>query len=414
MRGEVIGVGTEILLGDIANSNARWISERLAAIGVEVLHHQVVGDDVSGIAEAFRLALSRAEVVVATGGLGPTGDDVTREGLARAVGLELVRHPEIEEFLRERFRRMGREMPESNLRQADVPRGARFVLPDRGTAPGLLLETSGGKRIYVVPGVPAEMREMMQGAVLPELSAVTGGRTIASRTLRSVGIAEAKVGELLQDVFENAVNPTMAFLPAEGEVRVRLTATADSEERAERLIKPVAEEVRKRLGDAVFGENHATLEEVVGALLAERGLHLSCAESLTGGELAARITLVPDASKHFSGSAVCYSPDAKRDVLGVSQKTIEGPGTVSEECAREMARGARTLFGADVAIALTGVAGPEPLEGKPPGTVWVALAADDAEEARMLRVPGDRGQVRRWAEQAALNLLRRYLLSSPG
>jgi nicotinamide-nucleotide amidase len=414
MRGEVIGVGTEILLGDIANSNARWISERLAAVGVDVLHHQVVGDEVSRIAEVFRLALSRADVVVATGGLGPTGDDVTREGLARALELELVRHPEIEEFLRERFRRMGREMPESNLRQADVPRGARFVLPRRGTAPGLLLETVGGKRFYVVPGVPAEMQEMMQGAVLPELSTLTGGRTIASRTLRSVGIAEARVGELLQDVFENAANPTMAFLPAEGEVRVRLTATANSEEEARRLIQPVAEEVRRRLGDAVFAENHTTLEEVVGALLAERGLRLSCAESLTGGELAARITSVPEASKHFSGSAFCYSPDAKRDVLGVSQETIDGPGTVSEECAREMARGARTLFGADVALALTGVAGPAPLEGKPPGTLWVALSADETEEAQTVRVPGDRAQVRRWAEQTALNLLRRYLLASPG
>jgi nicotinamide-nucleotide amidase len=414
MRGEVIGVGTEILLGDIANSNARWISEQLAAIGVDVHHHQVVGDEVSEIGEAFRLALSRADVVVATGGLGPTGDDVTREGLARAVELDLVRHPEIEEFLRERFRRMGREMPESNLRQADVPRGARFVLPRRGTAPGLLLKTGADKRIYVVPGVPAEMQEMMLGAVLPELSTLTGGRTIVSRTLRSVGIAEARVGELLQDIFENAANPTMAFLPAEGEVRVRLTATADSEEEARRLIQPVAEEIHRRLGEAVFAENHTSLEEVVGALLAERDLQLSCAESLTGGELAARITSVPEASKHFSGSAVCYSPDAKRDVLGVSQETIDGPGTVSEQCAREMARGARTLFGADVALALTGVAGPEPLEGKPPGTLWVALSADDAEEAQTVRVPGDRAQVRRWAEQTALNLLRRYLLTSPG
>jgi competence/damage-inducible protein CinA-like protein len=410
MRGEVISVGNEILLGDIANSNARWISEQLARAGVEVRHQQVVGDDVAAIADAFRLALSRADVVISTGGLGPTGDDITREGLAEAVGVKLERRAEIEDFLRERFRRMGREMPESNLRQADVPEGARYVLPERGTAPGLMLEVEGGKRVCVVPGVPAEMREMMEGALLPELARLTGGRTIMSRTLRSVGVAEAKVWELLQDLFEELDNPTMAFLPAEGEVRVRLTATAGSVEEAERLIAPVAEKVRRRLGDAVFGEDEDSLEEVVGRLLGDRGLWLACAESLTGGELSARITGVPDASKHFAGSAVCYSPEAKRDVLGVSKETIDGPGTVSEECAREMARGARRLFGTDVAVSLTGVAGPEHLEGKQPGTLWIGLATADAEEAITLNVPGDRAQVRRWAEQAALNLLRRYLL----
>jgi nicotinamide-nucleotide amidase len=412
MRGEVLGIGNEILLGDIANSNAQWISERLAAVGVEVRHHQVVGDDVAAIADAFRLALSRAHVVISTGGLGPTGDDVTREGLAAAIGRNLVRRPEIEAFLRERFRRMRREMPESNLRQADVPEGSRYVLPERGTAPGLLVKTEDSKRVYVVPGVPAEMREMMEGAVLPQVASLTGGRTIVSRTLRSVGVPEAKVGEILHDLFEGLTNPTMAFLPAEGEVRIRLTATAGSEEEADRLIAPVAEDVRHRLGDAVFGEDQEVLEEVVGRLVAERGLRLACAESLTGGELSARITSVPDASKYFAGSAVCYSPEAKRDILGVSAETIEGPGTVSEECAREMARGARRLFGADVALTLTGVAGPEPLEGKPPGTVWVGLASEETEEAVKVVVPGDRAQVRRWAEQSALNLLRRHLLGS--
>jgi nicotinamide-nucleotide amidase len=410
MKGEVIGIGNEILLGGIANSNARWISEHLAAVGVDVRNQQVVGDDVGAIADAFRLALSRADVVVATGGLGPTGDDVTREGLSKAVGREVLRRSEIEDFLRERFRRMRKEMPQSNLRQADVPEGARYLLPERGTAPGLELELDDGKRVYVVPGVPAEMEEMMKGAILPELGALTASRTIVSRTLRSVGVAEAKVGELLHDLFEGHANPVMAFLPAEGEVRIRLTATADSAEDAERVIAPVAEEVRRRLGDAIFGEEERSLEEVVGELLSERGLWLACAESLTGGELAARITAVPDASKHFAGSAVCYSPEAKRDVLGVSKETIEGPGTVSEECAREMARGALRLFEVDVAVSLTGVAGPEPLEGKPPGTVWVGLAARDEEGAVTFVAPGDRTQVRRWAEQGALNLLRKYLL----
>jgi nicotinamide-nucleotide amidase len=412
MRGEVISVGNEILLGDITNSNAQWISDHLAGVGVDLRNHQVVGDDTASIADSFRLALSRADVVVSTGGLGPTGDDITREGLAEALAVKLERRTEIEDFLRDRFRRMGREMPESNLRQADVPEGARYVLPERGTAPGLMIEVHGGKRVYVVPGVPAEMKEMMEGVVLPELNRLTGGRTIVSRTLRSVGVAEAKVGELLQDVFDRLDNPTMAFLPAEGEVRIRLTATAGSPEEAEGMIAPVAEEVRRLLGDAVFGEGEESLEGVVGRLLSERELWLACAESLTGGGLSARISGVRDASKHFAGSAVCYSPDAKREVLGVSQATIDGPGTVSQECAREMALGALRLFDADMAVSLTGVAGPEPLEGKPPGTLWIGLATKDHEEAVSLVVPGDRTQVRRWAEQAALNLVRRHLIAT--
>lgn len=410
MNAEVVGIGTEILLGQIANSNAQWISERLAEIGVDVLHHQGVGDNVERIADALRLALSRAEVVIATGGLGPTADDITRDAVAAATGRPSRRRPAIEDFLTDKFRRLGRDMPESNLVQADVPEGARYILPGRGTAPGLILELEGGRRLYAVPGVPAEMQEMMEGTILPELARLTEA-TIVSRILRVVGVAEARVGELLDDLFQGSTNPTVAYLASAGEVRVRLTAKASTREEAETLIDPLERQVRERLGDAVFGADEEELEEVVGRLLSDRELWLSCAESLTGGSLAARIVRIPHASKYFSGAAVCYSPDAKRDVLGVSDQTIERHGTVSEACALEMARGALKVFGSDVALATTGVAGPEELEGKPPGTVWVALAARDAEEARTFRAPGDRDQVRRWTEQGALDLLRRYLLA---
>jgi competence/damage-inducible protein CinA-like protein len=412
MRAEVVGIGTEILLGQIANSNAQVISARLAEIGVDVLHHEAVGDNVERIAEAFRLALSRAEIVIATGGLGPTGDDVTRAGLARALGRTLERRPEIEEFLREKFRRLGRPMPESNLVQAEVPSGARYILPDRGTAPGLIFHLDGGARVYAVPGVPAEMVEMLEGTILPELSAVAGPATIVSRVLRVAGMPEARVGELLDDVFGSSENPTVAYLASAGEVRVRLTAKAAGRPEAEALIRPVESEVRSRLGDAVFATDEEELEETVGALLVERELSLACAESLTGGSLAARIVNVPQASNYFLGAVVAYSPDAKRDLLGVTQETIDGPGTVSEACALEMARGARAALGADVGLSTTGVAGPDPLEGKPSGTVWVGLSANETEEARTFRAPGDRGQVRRWAEQAALDLLRRHLIRS--
>jgi nicotinamide-nucleotide amidase len=410
VRAEIVGIGTEILLGQIANSNAQWISQRLAEIGIDVLHHQVVGDNIDRIAGAFRQALDRADVVIATGGLGPTGDDVTRQGVAGALGLRIERRSEIEDFLREKFRRLGRDMPESNLVQADVPAGARYILPDRGTAPGLALEADG-RRLYAVPGVPAEMREMMEGTILPELRAAAGPATLVSRVLRVTGIPEARVGELLDDLFLESENPTLAYLASAGEVRLRLSAKAHTREEAEALIEPLEKEVRARLGDSVFGSDQEELEAVVGRLLAERRLIVSCAESLTGGGLAARITAIPTASSYFAGGAVAYSADAKKAVLEVSSETIAEHGTVSERCAVEMARGARRVFGADIGISTTGVAGPDELEGQPPGTVWVALAADDADEARTFRAPGDREQVRRWAEQAAMDLLRRHLLA---
>ena len=411
MRAEVVGVGTEILLGQIANTNAQHISGRLAEIGIDVLHHQVVGDNVPRIAEALGLALSRADVVILTGGLGPTGDDVTREAIAEALGLRLERQRDIEMFLQEKFERLGREMPESNLVQADVPDGARYILPERGTAPGLVV-ASEGKWLYAIPGVPAEMKEMLEGVIVPELRERAGPAGIVSRVLKVAGLAEARVGELLDDLFRSETNPTVAFLASAGEVRVRLTAKAATEEEARSLIAPVEEEVRRRLGIAVFGTDHDELEAVVGELLLERGLSLACAESLTGGSLGARIVDVPDASRYFRGGVVAYSEESKRDVLGVSEGTLRGPGMVSEACAREMAQGVRKVLGADVGVSTTGVAGPAELEGHPPGEVWIAVATPDAEEARHLRAPGDRDQIRRWAEQASLDLVRRTLLGA--
>ena len=408
MKAEVIGVGTEILLGQISNSNAQWISERLAEIGVDMLHHQAVGDNEERIRDAFRLALSRSDVVIATGGLGPTQDDITREGLAAALGVPLRRRPEIEELLRQKFDRLGRSMPPSNLRQADVPEGARYILPDRGTAPGLICEAED-KRVYVVPGVPAEMKEMMTNAILPELGALAGPAALLSRIIKVTGIAESKVAELLDDLFRGSTNPSIAYLASSGEVKVRVTAKSASRGEAEDLIRPMAEEVARRLGSNVFSTNDEELEQVVGRLLKARGKTVAAAESLTGGSLAVRLTGAPGSSSFFKGSAVCYTSESKRDVLGVSKETLDGPGVVSEECAREMAVGARRIFDADIGVALTGVAGPEPHDDKPVGTVCVALSAEERLDSRSFRAPGDRQMVRRWAEQAALDMLRRYL-----
>jgi nicotinamide-nucleotide amidase len=413
MRAEIIGIGTEILLGQIANTNAQWMSVELAEIGIDVLHHQVVGDNEERIGEAFRLALSRAEVVIATGGLGPTQDDITREGLARALGLRLLRDPEIEEFLRAKFADLGRAMPDSNLQQCDVPEGGRYILPERGTAPGLILETGEGARVYVVPGVPAEMREMMQGTILPELARAAGPSALVSRVVRVTGVAESRVAEILDDLFRSSANPTLAYLASSGEVKVRLTAKAQTRAEAEQAIRPVAEEVARRLGVHVFTTSDEELEHVVGRLLKSTALSVACAESLTGGSLAVRLSAAPGSSDFFRGSAVCYSAEAKHSVLGVRPETIRGPGVVSEECAREMAEGARRIFGSDVAVALTGVAGPEAHDEKPVGTVCVAMTAGDGAESRTFRAPGDRQQIRRWAEQAALDMVRRYLQGVP-
>jgi nicotinamide-nucleotide amidase len=412
VRAEVVAVGTEILLGQIPNSNAQWIGERLAAIGVDVLHNQAVGDNVERIVDGLSLAASRSDVVIVTGGLGPTQDDVTREALAKLGGVELERRPELERAIRDTFARAGREMPKSNLVQADVPVGARSIPAERGTAPGIVLELDG-TRVYTLPGVPAEMREMMERTVLPELESLAGPATIVSRTIRCVGIAESRVAEILDDLFHGSTNPTVAYLAGGGEVRVRLTAKAASVEEAGALLAPLARVVAERIGEFVTSTSDEDLDEVVGRLFRAAGKTIACAESLTGGALSARLAHAPGASDYLLGSAVCYSIEAKGQILGVSQETIHGPGVVSRECAAEMAAGARRLFGADVTLSTTGAAGPEPHDGAEPGTVWIAIQADGVAHERRIRAPGDRDMVVRWSEQAALDLARRHLEGLP-
>jgi nicotinamide-nucleotide amidase len=413
VRAEIVAVGTELLLGQIANTNARWMSERLAAIGVDVLHHDAVGDNLDRIVDTLRMAATRSDAVIVTGGLGPTQDDITRDAIGVVMGTAMVRHPELEDMLREKFRAFGRrEMPESNLRQADVPEGARYVVPGRGTAPGLIADVDG-VRIYAVPGVPEEMVEMMEGTILPELRELAGSFVVRSRVLRCAGIGESALAERVDDLFEGSANPTIAFLASSGEVRVRITAKAATEAEAEARIAPVADEVVRRIGDDVFTTEDETLEQAVVRLLRAAGTTLACAESLTGGGVGARITSVPGSSEVFFGSAVVYALSAKVGILGVSQETLDGAGPVSEACAREMATGTRRVYGSDLGLSLTGAAGPEPHGGAEPGVIWVALEGEDVSHARGFQVPGERDRVRRWAEQAALDLARRHLEGRP-
>jgi len=414
VRAEIVAVGTELLLGQIADTNARWMSEQLAAAGIDVTNHQAVGDNLDRIVEALRLAAARADVVLVSGGLGPTEDDITRDAIAAFAGVPLVFHAELETMLREKFRRWSAigAMPESNLRQAYVPEGARWIVPDRGTAPGLALRLDG-TRLYAVPGVPDEMQEMIGGTIVPELRELAGGDVITSRILRCAGMGESAVAERLADLFTSSTNPTIAYLASMGEVKVRITAKAPSAAEAEALAEPVVAEVRARLGDVVFSADDESLEQAVLRLLGSTKRTLACAESLTGGGVGERLTAVPGASASFVGSAVVYTAEAKRRVLGVPDDALAA-GTVTQACALAMAIGARDLYGADVALSLTGAAGPEPHDGAAPGTIWVAIAdASGFTHARGFVSRGERDRVRRWAQQAGLDLVRRHLEGAP-
>jgi nicotinamide-nucleotide amidase len=412
LRCEIIGVGTELLLGQIVNSNAAWIGQRLADVGWDCLRHTVVGDNEERIATAIREALGRADSAILTGGLGPTQDDVTREAIAAVAGVRLVRDPDIEQWLRERFSRFaGARMAEMNLKQADVPEGGRVIDNPVGTAPGLLVEVDG-KPIYAVPGVPREMERMLEQAVLPDLAMRAGeGRAIVSRTLRTAGLGESLLAERLTPLWDSfaAGGVTMAYLASAGEVRIRLTAVGGTRDEALDMIAPVEAAIRDELGEIVYGLDDETLEAKIGRLLAGAKRTLGCAESLTGGLVGGRITTVVGASEYYLGGVVTYATDAKAAVLGVDRDLLTELGPVSEAVAGAMAEGVRRLLGASVGLATTGVAGPTEQAGQPVGTLCLGVADAEGTVTRKLRAPGDRAQIRAWATTSALDLLRRRL-----
>ena len=407
MNAEVIGVGTELLLGQIANTNAQRISAALAGIGVDVYRHAVIGDNLERVAEALRGAVERSDAVIVTGGLGPTPDDLTRPAAALAFDRPLARDERLAGVIRGIFARLGREMPEENLRQADLPRGATPIEPE-GTAPGFMLEEQGSV-LCALPGVPWEMTRMLEKAVIPELVRRAGAGAIVSREILVVGLGESHTHQRIKDLVAAQSNPTIAYLAGAGRVRVRLTAKAPSETDALAAIEPLERAVRARLGTHAVAGGDGSLARVLGRMLVERGETVAVAESLTGGLIAAELTAAAGASEFFVGAIVAYSTAAKRDAVGVSPEVLQGAGAVSEEAAAALAERAAAVFGADLGLAATGVAGPLPHDDAPVGTVYVGASYRSRTEVRRPRTYGDRGNIRALAVTAALDLGRRVV-----
>ncbi len=411
MRCEIVAIGTELLLGQIVDTNSSWMGEKLALAGIDSHFQTKVGDNLERMIGSIRLALERSDAVILCGGLGPTQDDITREAIAEVMGVALIRDAEIGARIRHMFESRGREMAENNLRQADVPEGASTIPQMPGTAPGLICPV-GEKVIYAVPGVPHEMRTMVGETVIPDLQRRAGvTAVIRSRVLRTWGHTESGLAEMLAGRIEELDalgNPTLAFQASgiEG-LKVRITAKAADEDAAAEILAAEETRVRALIGDVVFGTDDETMESVVLDMLRARGLTLAVAESVTGGYVAQRLTAVPGASDVLRGAVVSYASDVKFDLLGVAQ----GP-VVSGEAAEAMAAGARALLKADVGLATTGVAGPAEQEGHKPGTVFFGLAMDGRVESHRVRLPGDRDRVRQYAVISLLNMLRRTLLNA--
>ncbi len=413
MRCEVLAIGTELLLGQIVDTNSAWIGEQLALAGIDSYEHRVIGDNLDRIVAAIEDLLSRSDALIICGGLGPTQDDLTRDAIAAWMEVPLIRHDDLVEHIAKMFSARARDMPQNNLRQADVPEGAEAIPNPIGTAPGVRAPHRD-KVIYAVPGVPYEMQKMISEQVLPDLLERAGGRAaIVSRSLKTWGASESGIAEMVAhrvDALEAAGNPTIAFLARgiEGLV-VRITAKGASLAEAEALVEAEEVELRAILGDLVFGVDDETMEHAVLKALHARKLTLGIAESLTGGLIGARIVNVPGASDTFKGSLVTYATDVKRDLLDVVASSV-----VSEAAAKEMAGAARRLLDADVGIAATGVAGPTEQDGLAPGTVCFGIALPGGVvEGVTTRLPGDRERVRQFATISLLNLLRMRLDALP-
>ena len=406
---ELIAVGTELLLGNIANTDAQMISQGLSQLGINVYYHTVVGDNPQRVRQAVDIARGRADILITTGGLGPTCDDLTKVAVAQAFGKELVYHEPSAQRIRERFAQRGTPVTENNFQQAMVPEGCTVLDNDWGTAPGVAFQ-AGGTHVLMLPGPPRECAMMFRHRALPYLQKLSDG-VIASRTVKTFGIGESAAEALLRDLMNALHNPTLAPYAKPTGTELRITAHAPTREEALRLIAPVEDQVKAILGDKVIGVDVDSLEEVCFALLKDRGLTVGTAESCTGGLLAKLLTDLPGSSAVFRGGVVSYTNGVKAGLLGVPQDLLDRYGAVSPQVAEAMARGAKAALGCDIALSTTGVAGPDADDrGNPIGLVYLGLAWGDQCQVTEFRAgPVERERVRRQAAQTALDLLRRHL-----
>ena len=406
---ELIAVGTELLLGNIANTDAQMISQGLSQLGINVYYHTVVGDNPQRVRQAVDIARDRADILITTGGLGPTCDDLTKVAVAQAFGKELVYHEPSAQRIRERFAQRGTPVTENNFQQAMVPEGCTVLDNDWGTAPGVAFQ-AGGTHVLMLPGPPRECEMMFRYRALPYLQKLSDG-VIASRTVKTFGIGESAAEALLRDLMNALHNPTLAPYAKPTGTELRITAHAPTREEALRLIAPVEEQVKAILGDKVIGVDVDSLEEVCFALLKDRGLTVGTAESCTGGLLAKLLTDLPGSSAVFRGGVVSYTNGVKAGLLGVPQDLLDRYGAVSPQVAEAMAQGTKAALGCDIALSTTGVAGPDADDrGNPIGLVYLGLAWGDQCQVTEFRAgPVERERVRRQAAQTALDLLRRHL-----
>lgn len=412
LSAEIIAIGSELLTPQRTDTNSLWLTEKLNGVGVEVMLKTIVGDDELRLEETIRDALKRSDIVITTGGLGPTEDDVTRQVSARAVGSELVYHENLETDLRERFRRWGREMPEINKRQAFVIDGAEVLPNPNGSAVGMLLPLDS-KFLAVLPGPPREMRPMFERFVLPRVAEISDGILVRRRVLRVSGMGESAVDEVIAPIYKAYENVQTSILFSRVEIEIHLAAKSTSADEADAMLAELAEKIASALGPAVFATNGETMEEIVGQLLMARTQTLSVAESCTGGLIGMRLTEVPGSSAYFTEGAVTYSNEAKMRTLKVSEKTLIDYGAVSAETAEAMSAGMRERSGTDHAISVTGIAGPDGgSDEKPVGTVFIGYSNAKRTRSVKLVLPGDRELIRWRSSQAALDYLRRQILKA--
>lgn len=410
MKAEILAVGTELLMGQISNTNAQYISSKLPDAGVGVFYHSVVGDNPERLKDSLKLALERCDVVITTGGLGPTQDDLTKETIAEVFGKKMVLHRESLEDIKAFFKRVGREMTVNNEKQAYMPEDCIILKNNNGTAPGCIMEKDE-KAVIMLPGPPSEMKPMFDDYVMPYFKEKSEF-SIESKFLRIFGIGESALETKILDLIDNQTNPTIATYAKEGEVTIRVSAKVGKGHDADAIMQPVIEEIRKRAGNALYSEENETLDAVAAKLLLDNNLTLATAESCTGGLVSEILTNIPGISKVFMGGAVTYSNDAKEEYLGVNRDTLIKFGAVSRETAKEMAEGVRKRLKTHIGVSITGIAGPDGgATEKPVGLVYVALASETGTIVKELRLWGNRNRIRSVTALNVFDMIRRHVLN---